>query len=425
MLSQIIKLVEEAQNSKPKISKLADTVSYYFVPTIIAIALLSFIFWLIYERNFGFAFSIFVSVLVIACPCALGLATPTSIMVSTGIGAENGILIKSGEALEDAHKINVVVLDKTGTITEGKPKVTDLIIDKDVFKDNEEMIKYVTSIEKGSEHPLGEAILEYGKEKNIDTLDVDNFKIIEGMGVYGEVDGRKIFIGNKKLLDVNHISIDKFKDVSDDLSMHGKTTMFVVIDEVLGEFLVLQIRLKKSSKDAISKLKSMGIKVIMLTGDNFKTSFAIGNQVGIDEVISEVLPKDKSSEVQKLRDKGYKVCMVGDGINDAPALMNSNVGIAIGSGTDIAIESSSVILMKSDLMDIPKFLKLSKSTIGNIKQNLFWAFLYNVIGVPVAMGVFYLFGGILLNPMISAIAMSFSSVSVVINALRLKFIKLI
>ncbi len=224
---------------------------------------------------------------------------------------------------------------------------------------------------------------------------------------------------------MNHISIDKFKDVSDDLSMHGKTTMFVVIDEVLGEFLVLQIRLKKSSKDAISKLKSMGIKVIMLTGDNFKTSFAIGNQVGIDEVISEVLPKDKSSEVQKLRDKGYKVCMVGDGINDAPALMNSNVGIAIGSGTDIAIESSSVILMKSDLMDIPKFLKLSKSTIGNIKQNLFWAFLYNVIGVPVAMGVFYLFGGILLNPMISAIAMSFSSVSVVINALRLKFIKLI
>ncbi len=425
MLSQIIKLVEEAQNSKPKISKLADTVSYYFVPTIIAIALLSFIFWLIYERNFGFAFSIFVSVLVIACPCALGLATPTSIMVSTGIGAENGILIKSGKALEDAHKINVVVLDKTGTITEGKPKVTDLIIDKDVFKDNEEMIKYVTSIEKGSEHPLGEAILEYGKEKNIDTLDVDNFKIIEGMGVYGEVDGRKIFIGNKKLLDVNHISIDKFKDVSDDLSMHGKTTMFVVIDEVLGGIFSVADTVKKSSKDAISKLKSMGIKVIMLTGDNFKTSFAIGNQVGIDEVISEVLPKDKSSEVQKLRDKGYKVCMVGDGINDAPALMNSNVGIAIGSGTDIAIESSSVILMKSDLMDIPKFLKLSKSTIGNIKQNLFWAFLYNVIGVPVAMGVFYLFGGILLNPMISAIAMSFSSVSVVINALRLKFIKLI
>ncbi|EIA26471.1 hypothetical protein SFB5_266G2 [Candidatus Arthromitus sp. SFB-5] len=425
MLSQIIKLVEEAQNSKPKISKLADTVSYYFVPTIIAIALLSFIFWLIYERNFGFAFSIFVSVLVIACPCALGLATPTSIMVSTGIGAENGILIKSGKALEDAHKINVVVLDKTGTITEGKPKVTDLIIDKDVFKDNEEMIKYVTSIEKGSEHPLGEAILEYGKEKNIDTLDVDNFKIIEGMGVYGEVDGRKIFIGNKKLLDVNHISIDKFKDVSDDLSMHGKTTMFVVIDEVLGGIFSVADTVKKSSKDAISKLKSMGIKVIMLTGDNFKTSFAIGNQVGIDEVISEVLPKDKSSEVQKLRDKGYKVCMVGDGINDAPALMNSNVGISIGSGTDIAIESSSVILMKSDLMDIPKFLKLSKSTIGNIKQNLFWAFLYNVIGVPVAMGVFYLFGGILLNPMISAIAMSFSSVSVVINALRLKFIKLI
>ncbi|BAK80742.1 heavy metal translocating P-type ATPase [Candidatus Arthromitus sp. SFB-rat-Yit] len=424
-LSQIIKLVEEAQNNKPKISKLADTVSYYFVPTIILIATISFIFWIIYMKNFGFAFSIFVSVLVIACPCALGLATPTSIMVSTGIGAENGILIKSGEALEDAHKINVVVLDKTGTITEGKPKVTDLIIDKDVFENDEDMIKYVTSIEKGSEHPLGDAILEYGREKNVGTLNVENFKAIEGMGVYGEVNGRKIFIGNKKLLDVNHISTDKFKDVSDNLSMHGKTTMFVVMDGVVGGVFSVSDTVKKSSKEAISRLKSMGIKVIMLTGDNSKTAIAIGKQVGVDDVISDVLPKDKSHEVQKLKDMGCKVCMVGDGINDAPALMNANIGIAIGSGTDIAIESSSVILMKSDLMDIPKFLKLSKNTIGNIKQNLFWAFLYNVIGIPIAMGVFYLFGGILLNPMIAAIAMSFSSVSVVINALRLKFIKLI
>lgn len=424
MLSQIIKLVEEAQNSKSKIAKLADKVSYYFVPTIIFIAIVSFLFWIFYKRDFEFAFTIFVSVLVIACPCALGLATPTSIMVSTGLGAENGILIKSGEALEIAHKTNVVVLDKTGTITEGKPKVTDLLINSDVFNDEKEFLSYAVSIEKGSEHPLGEAILEYGIEKKVDIFEIEDFKNIEGMGVSASVNLKRILLGNKKLLDENNINIGEFKNVSDILANSGKTPMYMVVDNKFGGIIAVADTVKENSKKAIEKLKSMGIKVLMLTGDNKKTALSIGKEVGIEEVIAEVLPKDKSLEVSKLKDIGYKVCMVGDGINDAPALMNAHIGIAIGSGTDIAIESASVILMKNDLFDIPKFFKLSKNTIRNIKQNLFWAFLYNVIGIPFAMGVFYLFGGSLLNPMIAALAMSFSSVSVILNAIRLKFIKI-
>lgn len=424
MLSQIIKLVEEAQNSKSKIAKLADKVSYYFVPSIIFIAIVSFLFWIFYKRDFGFAFTIFVSVLVIACPCALGLATPTSIMVSTGLGAENGILIKSGEALEVAHKTNIVVLDKTGTITEGKPKVTDIFINSDVFNDEKEFLSYAVSIEKGSEHPLGEAILEYGIEKKVDIFEIEDFKNIEGMGVSASVNFKRILLGNKKLLDENNINIGEFKNVSDILANSGKTPMYMVVDNKFGGIIAVADTVKENSKKAIEKLKSMGIKVLMLTGDNKKTALSIGKEVGIEEVIAEVLPKDKSLEVSKLKDIGYKVCMVGDGINDAPALMNAHIGIAIGSGTDIAIESASVILMKNDLFDIPKFFKLSKNTIRNIKQNLFWAFLYNVIGIPFAMGVFYLFGGSLLNPMIAALAMSFSSVSVILNAIRLKFIKI-
>ena len=424
MLSQIIKLVEEAQNSKSKIAKLADKVSYYFVPTIIFIAIVSFLFWIFYKRDFEFAFTIFVSVLVIACPCALGLATPTSIMVSTGLGAENGILIKSGEALEIAHRTNVVVLDKTGTITEGKPKVTDLLINSDVFNDEKEFLSYAVSIEKGSEHPLGEAILEYGIEKKVDIFEIEDFKNIEGMGVSASVNFKRILLGNKKLLDENNINIGEFKNVSDILANSGKTPMYMVVDNKFGGIIAVADTVKENSKKAIEKLKSMGIKVLMLTGDNKKTALSIGKEVGIEDVIAEVLPKDKSLEVSKLKDIGYKVCMVGDGINDAPALMNAHIGIAIGSGTDIAIESASVILMKNDLFDIPKFFKLSKNTIRNIKQNLFWAFLYNVIGIPFAMGVFYLFGGSLLNPMIAALAMSFSSVSVILNAIRLKFIKI-
>lgn len=424
MLSQIINLVEEAQNSKSKIAKIADTVSYYFVPTIIFIAILSFLFWIFYSRDFGFAFTIFVSVLVIACPCALGLATPTSIMVSTGIGAENGILIKSGEALEVAHKIDVVVLDKTGTITEGKPRVTDLILNNEIFRNNMEFLKYAVSVEKASKHPLGDAILEYGIENNVDSFEIENFKNLEGMGVSALVNSKKILLGNKKLLDENNIDIGKFKRIGDSLADFGKTPMYMVIDGNLGGIIAVSDVVKKNSKKTIEILKQMGIKVIMLTGDNKKTAINIAKSVFIDDVIAEVLPKEKSFEITKLKDNGYKVCMVGDGINDAPALANAHIGIAIGSGMDIAIESASVILIKGDLLDITKFFKISKNGIKNIKQNLFWSFLYNIIGIPFAMGIFYLFGGSLLNPMIAALAMSFSSLSVVLNAIRLKFVKI-
>ncbi len=424
VLSQIINLVEEAQNSKSKFSKLADKVSYYFVPSIISIAIISFLFWMLYGNGFEFSITIFVSVLVIACPCALGLATPTSIMVATGMGAENGILIKSGEVLEIAHKVDVVVLDKTGTITEGRPSITDLFINESVFKDEEEFLRYLSSIEKYSEHPLGEAIFKYSSDKNIEIFDIENFKTLEGMGVSANVNSRKVLVGNKRLLDVNDIDIKEFKNVGDILANSGKTPMYVVVDGKLGGVIAAEDLVKENSKDAIHRLKSMGKRVIMLTGDNSKTASSIASKVGIDEVISEVLPKDKSSEIDKLKKNGNIVSMVGDGINDAPALMNSHVGIAIGSGTDIAIESASVILMKNDLMDIPKMFMISKNAVRNIKQNLFWAFLYNIIGVPFAMGVFYLFGGTLLNPMIAALAMSFSSVSVVLNSIRLKFIKI-
>ena len=424
VLSQIIKLVEEAQNSKSKISKLVDRVSYYFVPTIISIAIFSFVFWMIYGKGFEFSIIIFVSVLVIACPCALGLATPTSIMVATGIGAENGILIKSGEALEISHKVDVVVFDKTGTITEGKPSVTDLFVNEDVFKSEEEFLRYLGSVEKYSEHPLAEAITKYSLEKNIEYFDVYNFKTLEGMGVCANVNSREVLVGNEKLLNINGVHMTKFKSIADELALLGKTPMYVVVDGKFGGFIAAEDRVKESSKDGISKLKSMGKRVIMLTGDNRNTANSIAKKVGIDEVISEVLPKDKALEIEKLKRDGNFVSMVGDGINDAPALMNSHIGISVGSGTDVAIESASVILMRSNLMDIPKFFKISRNTMRNIKQNLFWAFLYNVIGIPFAMGVFYLFGGSLLNPMIAALAMSFSSVSVVLNSIRLKFIKI-
>ena len=426
VLSQIIKLVEEAQNSKLSIVKIVDKVSFYFVPTIILIALFSFVFWLIYERNFELAFTTFVSVLVIACPCALGLATPTSIMVSTGLGAENGILVKSGDVLEIAHKIDVVVLDKTGTITKGKPKVTEIVINYEAFLGKEEFLKYAVSIEKASEHPLGHAIVEYGAENNIEILQVYDFKTLEGMGVYANINDRQIFLGNRKLLNENasQIDISSFENKIDELSSEGKTVMYMLINGKFGGAIAVGDEIKETSKDAIKKLQNSGIKVMMLTGDNKKTALSVANKVGLDEVIAEVLPKEKSEEITKLKNNGHNICMVGDGINDAPALMNADIGIAIGSGTDIAIESASVILMKNDLYDIPKFFKLSKNTIRNIKQNLFWAFFYNVIGIPFAMGVFYLFGGSLLNPMIAAFAMSFSSVSVVLNAIRLKFIKI-
>lgn len=418
-LSQIIRLVEDAQGKKAPIAKLADTVSGYFVPTVITIAIVTALLWFtIGGQDVEFALTIFISVLVIACPCALGLATPTAIMVGTGKGAENGILIKGGEALELAHKIDTIIFDKTGTITEGKPKVTDIVVSKSIDKDY--LLKIAASAEKGSEHPLGEAIVRFGEEKNIDFMKVEKFRAIPGYGIEVSIDNKNVLLGNKKLMDDRKISLENLSKTSDELASQGKTPMYIALENELGGIIAVADVVKSSSKKAIDKLHSMGIKVAMVTGDNKKTANAIAKEVGIDIVLAEVLPQDKSNEVKKLQNQGRFVAMVGDGINDAPALAQADIGIAIGSGTDVAMESADIVLMRSDLMDVPTSIKLSKETIKNIKQNLFWAFAYNTVGIPVAAGVLYIFGGPLLNPMIAAAAMSLSSVSVIGNALRLK-----
>ena len=419
VLSQIIKLVEDAQNKKAPIAKLADTVSGYFVPTVILISIISSLLWFIFgDKDLEFIIKIFTAVLVIACPCALGLATPTAIMVATGKGAENGILIKSGEALELMHKVDTIVFDKTGTITEGKPQVTDIIPSKNINKDY--LLKIAASAEKNSEHPLGEAIVRFAIEKEIKFINVDKFKAIPGCGIEATIDNKKVLIGNKKLMNDKNISFKDLYKIGDELSKQGKTPMYISMeDELLGIIAVADV-IKENSKKTVEKLHDMGIKVAMLTGDNKNTANAISKEVGIDLVISEVLPQDKSNEINKLKEQGRFVAMVGDGINDAPALANSNVGIAIGNGTDIAIESADIVLMKSDLIDVLTAINLSKETIKNIKQNLFWAFSYNIVGIPIAAGVLYIFGGPLLNPMFAAMAMSLSSVSVISNALRLK-----
>ncbi|MDI7815580.1 heavy metal translocating P-type ATPase [Clostridioides difficile] len=420
-LAQIIKLVEDAQGTKAPIAKLADTVSGYFVPIVIAIAVVASLLWfLVGGKDIVFVLTIFISVLVIACPCALGLATPTAIMVGTGKGAENGILIKGGEALESAHKVNTVIFDKTGTITEGKPKVTDIVLNN---VEEEYLIKIASSAEKGSEHPLGEAIVRYGEEENIKLEKVDDFKAIPGAGIQVIINKENILLGNKKLMNDNNILLEDLEEKSNELASKGKTPMYIAVDGKLAGIIAVADVVKESSKKAIEILHDMGIKVAMVTGDNVKTANAIASQVGIDMVLAEVLPEDKSKEVEKLQNQGNFVAMVGDGINDAPALAKANIGIAIGSGTDVAIESADIVLMKSDLMDVPTAIKLSHETIKNIKQNLFWAFGYNTIGIPVAAGLLYIFGGPLLNPMIAAAAMSLSSVSVVSNALRLKNFK--
>ena len=419
VLSQIIKLVEDAQNKKAPIAKLADTVSGYFVPTVILISIISSLLWFIFgDKDLEFIIKIFTAVLVIACPCALGLATPTAIMVATGKGAENGILIKSGEALELMHKVDTIVFDKTGTITEGKPQVTDIIPSKSINEDY--LLKIAASAEKNSEHPLGEAIVRFGVEKEIKFINVDKFNAIPGYGIEATIDNKKVLIGNKKLMNDKNISFKDLYKIGDELSKQGKTPMYISMeDELLGIIAVADV-IKENSKKTVEKLHAMGIKVAMLTGDNKNTANAISKEVGIDLVISEVLPQDKSNEINKLKEQGRFVAMVGDGINDAPALANSNVGIAIGNGTDIAIESADIVLMKSDLIDVLTAINLSKETIKNIKQNLFWAFAYNIVGIPIAAGVLYIFGGPLLNPMFAAMAMSLSSVSVISNALRLK-----
>lgn len=416
-LSQIIKLVEDAQGSKAPIAKMADIIASYFVPIVIGLAVIASIGWLIAGESGVFALTIFISVLVIACPCALGLATPTAIMVGTGKGAEYGVLIKGGEALEITHKVDTIVFDKTGTITEGKPVVTDIITNT---MSEEELLSIAASSEKGSEHPLGEAIVKSAEERNINFKEISNFKAIPGHGIQVEIEDKIILLGNKKLMNENSIEVRILGDESDRLANEGKTPMYIAIDNKLEGIIAVADVVKKSSKEAIENLHKMGIKVAMITGDNKKTANAIANQVGIDIVLAEVLPEDKANEVKKLQEKGNKVAMVGDGINDAPALAQADVGMAIGTGTDVAIESANIVLMKGDLRDVSTAIKLSKATIRNIKQNLFWAFGYNVLGIPVAMGFLHIFGGPLLNPMIGAAAMSLSSVSVLTNALRLR-----
>lgn len=420
-LAQIIKLVEDAQGSKAPIAKMADIVSGYFVPIVVAIAVLSFTAWLIGGQTLAFALTIFISILVIACPCALGLATPTAIMVGTGKGAEYGILFKSGEALETTHKINTIVFDKTGTITEGKPEVTDIITVPGIT--SERLLQIAASGEKGSEHPLGEAIVREAEKKSLDLLKMEKFKAIPGYGIEVVIDGMNALIGNRKLMDEKEIALGELNSQSDRLAGEGKTPMYIAVNNTISGIIAVADVVKESSVKAIKKLQSMGIEVAMITGDNRKTAEAIARQVGINRVLSEVLPQDKSNEVKKLQAEGKKVAMVGDGINDAPALVQADIGIAIGSGTDVAMESADIVLMKSDLMDVPTAIHLSRSTIRNIRENLFWAFGYNVAGIPIAAGVLYLFGGPLLSPMFAAAAMSLSSVSVLTNALRLKRFK--
>ena len=419
-LAQIIKLVEDAQGSKAPIAKIADVMSAYFVPVVISLAIISSVSWLIAGESFIFSLTIFISVLVIACPCALGLATPTAIMVGTGKGAENGILIKGGEALETTHKIDTIVFDKTGTITEGKPKVTDIITNS---ISEEELLILAASSEKGSEHPLGEAILNEGRNKNLKLKKIDKFNAIAGQGIDVVIENKNILLGNRKLMIDQNIDITIFNDKVEDLSNQGKTPMYIAINKEIKGIIAVADVVKVSSKKAIETLHKMGIKTVMITGDNENTAKAIAKEVGIDNVLAEVLPKDKAKSIKKLQDENKKVAMVGDGINDAPALAKADIGIAIGSGSDVAIESADIVLIRSDLMDVSNAIKLSKATIRNIKQNLFWAFAYNVLGIPVAMGVLHIFGGPLLNPMIAAAAMSLSSISVLLNALRLKNFK--
>lgn len=420
-LSQIIKLVDEATSSKAPIAKLADKVAGIFVPIVIGIALLAMAVWLICGATFEFAMTIAVSVLVVSCPCALGLATPTAIMVGTGRGASNGILIKSAEALETAHSVNVVVMDKTGTITQGKPVVTDLACHSGVAEDH--LLQIAASLEKLSEHPLARAIVAEAEKRNMQFLPVEQFEQIPGQGIKGSIEGITCLAGNQKLLNAEGVHDQALEQLQDQMADQGKTPLFfAAAGKLIGMVAVADV-VKPSSKQAIADLQAMGIEVVMLTGDHKKTAEAIRRQVGVDRVVAEVLPQDKEQEVRKLQESGKKVAMVGDGINDAPALARADVGIAIGAGTDVAMESADIVLMRSDLLDVAGAIELSKATIRNIKENLFWAFFYNIIGIPIAAGCWYTAFNLKMNPMVAALAMSFSSVFVVSNALRLRFFK--
>ena len=420
-LAQIIQLVEDAQGSKAPIAQLADIVSGYFVPIVCAVALIAGAGWFIGTRDPEFSLTVFISVLVIACPCALGLATPTAIMVGTGKGAENGILIKGGEALETAHKIQTVVLDKTGTITEGRPKVTDIIPAEGT--DADFLLRICASAETGSEHPLAQAIVLEAQSRGIQLLKASSFLALTGKGIKAEINSLAVLTGNRMLMEDNDVQTDSLREMSDSLAEDGKTPVYIAADGKLSGIIAVADVVKESSADAVKSLHDLGIKVVMITGDNRRTADAIARQTGIDIVLAEVLPQDKSDEVKRLQAGNTVVAMVGDGINDAPALVQADVGIAIGSGTDVAMESADIVLMRSDLTDVAAAIELSKKTIRNIKQNLFWAFGYNTVGIPVAAGLLYLFGGPLLSPIFAAAAMSMSSVSVLTNALRLKRFK--
>lgn len=421
VISQIVKLVKDAQGSKAPIARTADVIAGYFVPVVIVLAILSALAWhFLGGEGLEFSLTIFISVLVIACPCALGLATPTAIMVGTGKGAENGVLIKSGEALEGAASINSIIFDKTGTLTEGKPVVTD-VLSNNYSKD--EILALVASAEKASEHPLGEAIVKSAEEKGLKLFEVKDFLAIPGKGIEVKVEDKDILLGNKALLEDNKIAFGNLVEKAQSLAEQGKTPMFIVIDGILEGIVAVADTVKPTSKKAIKELHKMGIEVVMVTGDNEKTANAIAKNIGIDRVVADVLPQQKAEKVKELQNEGKKVLMVGDGINDAPALASADIGMAIGSGTDIAMESADIVLMRSDILDVVGAIQLSKKTMTNIKQNLFWALIYNGIGIPIAMGGLHLFGGPLLNPMLAALAMSFSSVSVLLNALRLKTFK--
>lgn len=420
-LSQIIRLVDEATSSKAPIAKLADKVAGIFVPIVIGIALLAMVVWLICGATFEFAMTIAVSVLVVSCPCALGLATPTAIMVGTGRGASNGILIKSAEALETAHSVNVVVMDKTGTITQGKPVVTDLKCHSGVTED--QLLQIAASLEKLSEHPLARAIVAEAEKRGTQLLPVEQFEQIPGQGIKGSINELACLAGNQKLLNAEGIHDEALEQLQDQMADQGKTPLFfAAAGKLIGMVAVADV-VKPTSKQAIADLQTMGIEVVMLTGDHKKTAEAIRKQVGVDRVVAEVLPQDKEREVHTLQASGKKVAMVGDGINDAPALARADVGIAIGAGTDVAMESADIVLMRNDLLDVAGAIELSKATIRNIKENLFWAFFYNIIGIPIAAGCWYTAFNLKMNPMVAALAMSFSSVFVVSNALRLRFFK--
>jgi len=417
-LAKIIQLVDDATSSKAPIAKIADKISGVFVPAVIGVAVIAAIVWMIQGQSFEFALSVAISVLVISCPCALGLATPTAIMVGTGRGAARGILIKSAESLEIAHSVDTVVLDKTGTVTEGKPRVTDL---DPAGGGEQRLLQVAAALERMSGHPLAEPIVLRAAEEGVVLPEVTGFSMLPGAGITGVIGGKTCYAGNRRLMESADIPLDNYREHEERYASEGKTPLYFAEEKTLLGIIAVADVVKPTSAAAIARLTEMGIGTILLTGDNARTAEAIRRQVGLQTVISEVLPEDKERQIRALQERGKKVCMVGDGINDAPALARADVGIAIGAGTDVAIESADIVLMKSDLMDVPAAIGLSRAVLRNIKQNLFWAFIYNMIGIPIAAGVLYLGFGILLNPMLAAAAMSFSSVSVVLNALRLRF----